>query len=54
MNHYNTERHGAMIDATPLFASVWMALFWELRKNYHAWRLETAANADTHDKKESK
>ena len=34
MNHYKSESHGAMTTAEPLFASVWLALFYELRKTY--------------------
>jgi hypothetical protein len=33
MNHYETKTNGSEISASPLFASVWLALYNELRKN---------------------
>jgi len=43
MNQYNTDSNGALVNTAPLFASVWLALFNQLRKNYSEWRLATAA-----------
>jgi len=34
MNHLDTDREVLKTDAKPLFASVWLALYSELRKNY--------------------
>ena len=45
MNQYNTDNNGALVTTAPLFASVWLALFSELRKNYNEWRLANAADA---------
>ena len=46
MNHYKTEPNGTLIDTTPLFASVWLALYYELRKNTNERRLAAAEIAD--------
>jgi hypothetical protein len=45
MNNYETDTNGALVNTTPLFASVWMALFYVVRKNIADRRL--AAIADT-------
>ena len=34
MNHLEQESNGAVAATEPLFASVWLALFNEIRKNY--------------------
>ena len=39
MNAYDTDTNAMLIDATPLFASVWLALFYILRKNFNERRL---------------
>lgn len=44
MNKYNTDSNAALATSAPLFASVWLALFNELRKNYNEWRLATATS----------
>ncbi len=44
MNHYDTNKNGALVNTAPLFASVWLALFNELRKSYMERRLESANN----------
>jgi hypothetical protein len=41
MEPYKTETDSAIGDAAPLFASVWLALFNELRKSYAAQRAVT-------------
>ena len=46
MNHYETDTNGAMINTTPLFASVWLALFYVVRKNINERRLAATANTD--------
>ena len=46
MNQYNTDNNGALLTTAPLFASVWLALFSELRKNYNEWRLATATTKE--------
>ena len=42
MNPYETDTNGTLVDDAPLFASVWLALFYVLRKNFNQRRL--AAN----------
>ena len=42
MNQYKPDTNGALVNTTPLFASVWLALFYVVRKNYNEWRLEAA------------
>jgi len=44
MSHYKTDTNGTMITTAPLFASVWLALFNVLRKNFNQRRLEAATN----------
>lgn len=44
MNHYETDTSRPLANPTPLFASVWLALFNTLRKNYNERCLAEAAN----------
>ena len=46
MNQYNTDNNGALVTTAPLFASVWLALFSELRKNYNEWRVAARATEE--------
>ena len=46
MNRYETDTNGTLVDSTPLFASVWLALFYVLRKSFNERRLAAAANAE--------
>ncbi len=46
MNHYETDTSGALANPTPLFGSVWLALFSILRKNYNERCLAEAANTN--------
>jgi hypothetical protein len=46
MNRYETDTRGALVNTTPLFASVWLALFCTLRANYYERRLAVAADTD--------
>jgi hypothetical protein len=46
MNRYETDTNGAMADAAPLFASVWLALFHVLRKNFNERRLATVTDTE--------
>ena len=46
MNHYKTDTNGAVLETTPLFASVWLALYYVLRKNFNERRLAAAENAE--------
>lgn len=46
MKQYNTESKRALVSTEPLFASVWLALFSELRKNYNEWRLASEAELE--------
>ena len=50
MNHYETNTNGALVNPTPLFASVWLALFHVLRKNYNERCLAEAANTKMEQK----
>ena len=43
MNRYETDTNGTLADPTPLFASVWLALFYVLRKSFNERRLAAAA-----------
>ena len=45
MNQYKTNSSGALVNTAPLFASVWMALFYVVRKNYIERRLAATENA---------
>ena len=45
MNRYETDTNGALVNTAPLFASVWLALFFRLRESYYERRL--AATVDT-------
>ena len=49
MNQYETKTNGTLIADAPLFASVWLALFNELRKNFVERRLMTDANMESLD-----
>jgi hypothetical protein len=52
MNHLKQETNGAMAAAEPLFASVWLALFYELRKNFAKRRaIKSAGSRAQHKKK---
>ena len=56
MNQYKQESNGVVAAAEPLFASVWLALFFELRKNYIERRsaknsAESVDSASTHPQK---
>lgn len=44
MNRYKTDTNGALVATTPLFASVWLALFKVLRKIFNERRLSVAVN----------
>ena len=44
MNQYETNTNGALVTPAPLFASVWLALFHVLRKNYNERNLTETAN----------
>jgi hypothetical protein len=46
MNRYRTETNVSLIDTTPMFASVWLALFNQLRKNFEERRLVISANKE--------
>ncbi|NOR19983.1 MAG: hypothetical protein GQ538_07845 [Xanthomonadales bacterium] len=54
MNHLKNETSGAVAAAEPLFASVWLALFYEIRKNFierRALKSAGSANSDPLKKK---
>jgi hypothetical protein len=52
MNQYNANTNGDLVNTAPLFASVWLALFNELRKNYLEHRIESAGNTGQPEVKE--
>ena len=54
MNQYETNSSGVLVNTTPLFASVWMALFYIVRKNFAEHRLSTATSADRLPRMEQK
>ena len=54
MNRYETNTDGALVNTTPLFASVWLALFFTLRENYYERRLAAAADTDRTRAEDSK
>jgi len=52
MNHYEPESNGAMATAEPLFASVWLALYYGLRKSYIEHRsMKSASPKASHPQK---
>lgn len=52
MNRYKTDSNGALLATTPLFSSVWLALFSVIRRNFNERRL--AATENTQNKQEMK
>ena len=54
MNQYETNNSGALVNTTPLFASVWMALFYVVRKNYTERRLSATTGTDRSPQMEEK
>ena len=44
MNRYASSKKGVLVNTTPLFASVWLALFCTLRENYYERRLTATVN----------
>jgi len=55
MNHIKQKPNGAVAATEPLFASVWLALFNELRKNYierHPVKSENLADLQAQQKKQ--
>ena len=54
MNQYKTDPNGNMVATAPLFASVWLALFYVLRKNFYERRMAAAASADRSQEQENK
>jgi hypothetical protein len=46
MNHYKADTEVSLVDTKPLFASVWLALYNQLRKNYVERRLAIAASKE--------
>jgi hypothetical protein len=54
MNHLNQESNGAVAATEPLFASVWLALFNEIRKNYaDRRRVKSENSADSQEQQEN-
>ena len=54
MTNFETSRNEGLIDTKPMFASTWMVLFTELRKNYterHIVDFENKENIQTKKQK---
>ena len=39
MNRYHTHTEGTMAEPMPMFASIWLTLFYTLRRNFNESRL---------------
>ena len=52
MNNYQTDNNATLANTAPLFASVWMALFYVIRRNLNERRLAAANSADALQKME--
>jgi len=46
MNPYKTNTTGTLVNSAPLFASVWLALFYVLKKNFNERRVAISAEAE--------
>ena len=46
MNHIEPDTNGALVNTTPLFASVWLALFYVVRTNINERRLAASTNTN--------
>ena len=46
MNNFKTSNNKALVDTRPMFASTWMVLFTELRKNYNGRHLANPENKE--------
>jgi hypothetical protein len=46
MDNYKHETDGAMVTTEPLFASVWLALYYSLRQNYDQRRSVKSVNCE--------
>ena len=45
MNPYESNTTGTLANSAPLFASVWLALFYVLKKNFNERRIAVSAEA---------
>ena len=45
MNQYKHDTNAAGTSAEPLFASVWLALYYGLRKNYNERQIEKSVDS---------
>ena len=46
MNPYESNTTGTLVNSAPLFASVWLALFYVLKKNFNERRIAVSADAE--------
>ena len=46
MNNFKTSSNEVLVDTKPMFASTWMVLFTELRKNYNERHLANPENQE--------
>jgi len=46
MNNFETSNNKVMVNTRPMFASTWMVLFTELRKNYNERHLANPENKE--------
>ena len=54
MKPYESDTNGTLVNNAPLFASVWLALFYVLRKNFNHHRLAANVNMPKTRKAEDK
>jgi hypothetical protein len=46
MNPYETSTSESMVSSAPIFASVWLALFYMLKKNFNERRLAVSEETE--------
>ena len=46
MNQFDSNTNQALVNTIPLFASVWMALYYVLRRNFQERRLAASERLD--------
>ena len=47
MKQFEIKTSAPMVNSAPLFASVWLALYYEIRKSFTERRLATATNMES-------
>ncbi len=46
MNPYESSTSDNLVNSAPIFASVWLALFYMIKKSYHERRLAVAEETE--------